>query len=91
MASNQANRLQGLDLSVEEFIDEQENENAKKEPKHDVALFLEILVLKGEMRQMEELTSLELNKFLSEFAKEKTTRNTSLIPQGHSSLVLNSL
>ena len=30
MASNQTNRFQSLDLSVEEFIDGQENENTKK-------------------------------------------------------------
>ena len=30
MASNQINRFQSLDLSVEEFIDGQENENTKK-------------------------------------------------------------
>ena len=67
MASNQSNRFQSLDSSVEEFIDGQENENTKKKTKHDVALFHEFLVLKGEMRQMDELTPQELNKFLSEF------------------------
>ena len=30
MASNQTNRFQSLDSSVEEFIDGQENENTKK-------------------------------------------------------------
>ena len=30
MASNQTNRFQSLGLSVEEFIDGQENENTKK-------------------------------------------------------------
>ena len=64
MASNQSNRFQSLDSSVEEFIDGQENENTKKKTKHDVALFHEFLVLKGEMRQMDELTPQELNKFL---------------------------
>ena len=49
MASNQTNRFQSLDSSVEEFIDGQENENTKKRTKHDVALFHEFLVLKGEM------------------------------------------
>ena len=67
MASNQTNRLQSLDSSVEEFIDGQENENTKKKTKHDVALFHEFLVLKGETRHMDELTPQELNKFLSEF------------------------
>ena len=67
MASNQTNRFQSLDSSVEEFIDGQENENTKKKTKHDVFLFHEILVLKVEKRQMDELTPQELNQFLSEF------------------------
>ena len=67
MASNQSNRFQSLDSSVEEFIDGQENESTKKKIQHDVALFHEFLVLKGEMRQMDELTPQDLNKFLSEF------------------------
>ena len=67
MASNQTNRFLSLDSSVEESIDGQEKENTKKQTKHDVALFHEFLVLKGETRQMDELTPQELNKFLSEF------------------------
>ena len=55
MASNHTNRFQSLDSSVEEFIDGQENENTKKKTKHDVALFHEFLVLKGETRQIDEL------------------------------------
>ena len=51
-----------LDSSVEEFIDGQENENTKKKTKHDVALFHEFLVLKGELRQMDESTLQELNE-----------------------------
>ena len=53
-----------LDSSVEEFIDGQENENTKKKTKHDVALFHEFLVLKGELRQMDELTLQELSEVL---------------------------
>ena len=69
MASNQSNRFQSLDSSVGEFIDGQENENAKKKTKRDVALdlFHEFLVSIGETRQMDELTPQELNEFLSEF------------------------
>ena len=63
MASNQTNRLQSLDSSVEEFIDGHENENAKQKTKHDVALFHEFLVLKGKMRQiMDKLTPQEMDK-----------------------------
>ena len=67
MASNRTNHYQSLDSSVEEFIDRQENENTKKKTKHHVALFHKFLVLKGEMRQLDELTPQEWNKFLSEF------------------------
>ena len=52
MALNQTNRFQRLDLSVEEFIDGQENENTKKKTRQYVALFHEFLVLKGETRQI---------------------------------------
>ena len=47
MASNQKNRFQSLNSSVEEFTEGQENENTKKKTEHDVALFHEFLVLKG--------------------------------------------
>ena len=84
MASNQKNRFQSLNSSVEEFTEGQENDNTKKKTEHDVALFHEFLVLKGETRQMDELTPRELNQFLSEFLiairTKQTTRNTSLIP-----------
>ena len=67
MASNQTNRFQSLDSSVEELINGQENENTKEKTKQDDALFHEFLVLKGETRQMGELTPQELNMFPSEF------------------------
>ena len=62
MASNQTNRFQSPDLSVEEFIDGQENQNTTKKAKHDVTLFHEFLVVKGETRQRDELTPQELNE-----------------------------
>ena len=55
MASNQTDHFQSLDSSVEEFIDGQENENTKKKSKHDVALFHQFLVLKGETRTVRRL------------------------------------
>ena len=65
MASNEANRLQSLaDSSIEEFIDGHESENAKKKTKHNVALFHEFLVLKGETKAEQGIRM----------------RNTSLIP-----------
>ena len=68
MTSDQTNRFQSLDSSLEELTDGQENENINKKTKHDVSLFHEFLVLKGETRQMDVLTPKELNKFLSEFS-----------------------
>ena len=57
MASNQTYCFQSLDSSVKELIDGQENEKTKhQKTKHYVALFHEFLVLKGETRQMDELT-----------------------------------
>ena len=42
MASNQTNRFQSVaDSSIEDFIDGNESENAKKNTKHNVALFHE--------------------------------------------------
>ncbi|CAH3160231.1 unnamed protein product [Pocillopora meandrina] len=74
MASNQTNRFQSLESSIEEFTDGQENENTKKKTKEYVALLHEFLVLKRETRQMDEqdetngrMTPQALNKFLSEF------------------------
>ena len=52
MASNQTNHFQSLNLSVEEFIDGQENKNTKKTTQPYVAVFHEFLVLKGGTRQM---------------------------------------
>jgi len=51
MASNQTNRFQSLDSSVEEFIDRMMKHQEKG--KHDAALFHEFLVLKAETRQMD--------------------------------------
>ena len=45
MTSNQTNRFQSVDSSVEEFIDGQEIENTKKKAKHDAALFHEVKFL----------------------------------------------
>ena len=65
MASNQTNRFQSLaDSSIEELIDGDESENAKKTTKHNVALLHESLVSKGETKAEQGIR----------------TRNTSLIP-----------
>ena len=67
MATYEANHFQSLDLLVEEFRDRQENENTKKKTKHDVAMFHWFLVLKGETKQMDELTLQEFRVFASVF------------------------
>ena len=67
MSSKQTNHFWSLHLSVEESIDEQEIENAKKKKKHDFALFHEFLAMKDETIQIGELTAQELNKYLREF------------------------
>ena len=65
MASNETSRFQSLaDSSIEEFIEGRESENAKKNTKHNVALFHEFLVLKGETKAEQGIR----------------TRNKSLIP-----------
>ena len=66
MASYETNRFQSLaDSSIEEFIEGHESKNAKKKTKHNVALFHEFLVLKGETKAEQGIR----------------TRNTSLIPK----------
>ena len=54
-------------MLVEEFRDRQENENTKKKTRHDVAMFHSFLVLKGETKQMDELTPQEFRVFASVF------------------------
>ena len=61
------NSLQSLSgSSLEQFIDGHENENVMKKTNYNVALFLEFLVLKGEIRQIMDkyhvLIPQELNK-----------------------------
>ena len=69
------NRLQSLSgSSLEQFIDGHENENVMKKTNYNVALFLEFLVLKGEIRQI-------MDKYIDSSRAEQgiRTRNTSLI------------
>ena len=67
MVLNQTNRFQRLDLSVEEFIDGQENENTKKKTKQFIALFYKISCLERGDEANELMTPPALNKFVSEF------------------------
>ena len=53
-------------VSVEEFIEDQENENTKKKTQQNVALLKEFLTLKNESRLREEIPPKELNAYISE-------------------------
>ena len=56
-------------VSVEQFIEDQENENkhTKKKTQQNVALLKEFLTMKNESRLMEETPPKELNAYISEF------------------------
>ena len=54
-------------VSVEQFIEDQENENTKKKTQQNVALLKEFLTLKNESRLMEEIPPKKLNAYFSEF------------------------
>ena len=54
-------------VSVEKFIEGQENENTRKKTEQNIALLKEFLTLKGESRAVEEIPPDELNSFISEF------------------------
>ena len=54
-------------VSVEQFIEDQENENTKKKTEHNVALLKEFLTLENESRLMEEMAPKELNAYISKF------------------------
>ena len=53
-------------VSVEQFIEDQENENTKKKIEHNVALLKEFLTLENESRLMEEMAPKELNAYINE-------------------------
>ena len=52
-------------VSVEQFIEDQENENTKKKTQQNVALLKEFLTLKNESILMEEIPPKELNAYIS--------------------------
>ena len=53
--------------SVEQFIEEQENENTREKTQQNVALLEEFLTLRNESRPIEEISSKELNAYIAEF------------------------
>ena len=54
-------------VSVEQFIEDQENENTKKKTQQNDALLKEFLTPKNESRLMEEIPPKVLNAYISEF------------------------
>ena len=67
-------------VSVEQFIEDQENKNTKKKTQQNVALLKEFLTLKNESRLMEEIPPEKLNAYftanLSLRYERKTTTKT---------------
>ena len=53
--------------SVEQFIEDQENENTTKKTQQNVALLEEFLTLRNESRHIEEIAPKELNAYIAEF------------------------
>ena len=54
-------------VSLEEFIEGQQNENTRKKTEQYIPLLKGFLTLKGESRAVEEIPPDELNSFISEF------------------------
>ena len=53
--------------SVEQFIEDQENENTRKKTQQNVALLKEFLTLRNESRLVEEIPPKELTAYIAEF------------------------
>ena len=53
--------------SVEQFIEDQENENTRKKTQQNVPLLEEFLTLRNESRLIEEIAPKELNAYIAEF------------------------
>ena len=67
MASSSATSRFADIVSVEEFIEWQENENTREKAEQNIALQKEFLTLKGEARAVEEISPDEIDSFISEF------------------------
>ena len=74
MASSSATSRLADIVSVEEFIEGQENENTRKKTEQNITLLEEFLTLKGKSRAVEEILPDELNSFTSERKKERRQR-----------------
>ena len=75
-----ASRLVPLELSLDEFIEEQSNKNTLSKTNRDVSLLKEFLRAKEVDREIENLEAKELDEVLCAFiveVKKRTEENTS--------------
>ena len=76
-----ASRFADLDISVDEFIGQQENENTKRKTEQHLSLLNKFLSSKNEKRSIEDIPSAKLNLYLSEFImKVRTKQNKDYEP-----------
>ena len=76
-----ASRFADLDISVDEFIEQQGNENTKRKTEQHLSLLNKFLSSKNENRSIEDIPSAELNLYLSEFIiKVRTKQNKDYEP-----------
>ena len=62
-----ASRFADLDISVDEFIEQQGNENTKRKTEQHLSFLNKFFSSKNENRSIEDIPSAELNLYLSEF------------------------
>ena len=73
-------RFADLDVSVDQFIEQQENENTKRKTEQNLSL-LNHFLSKNEKRSIEDIPSAELNLYLSKFIiKVRTNQNKNYEP-----------
>ena len=76
-----ASRFADLDISVDKFIEQQENENTKRKTEQHLSLLNKFLSSQNEKRSIEDIPSAELNLYLSEFIiKVRTKQNKDYEP-----------
>ena len=74
-------RFADLDISVDEFIEQQGNENTKRKTEQHLSLLNKFHSSKNEKRSIEDIPSPELNLYLSEFIiKVRTKRDEDYEP-----------
>ena len=69
-----ASRFADRNISVDEFIEQQENESTKRKTEQNVSVLNHFLSRKNEKRSIEDIPSAELNLYLGEFIINVRTR-----------------